>query len=461
MIVPVRRADAAAAGAGRSRRPGSRSSGRRPASIDLAEDRGKFAELLRELDIPAPEHGEANDLEEARAIAGADRVPGRRAAVLRARRARDGDRRTATTSSSGSSRAPRPQVARSSGADRPVPRGRDRDRRRRGVRRHGRVHRRRDGAHRGGGDPLRRLVVPDPAGDAVRRRAGRGRAHHANASPCGSDVRRPASTCSSRVKDERIWVLEANPRASRTVPFVSKVDRGAARQGRDVRSCWVGRSPSCATKGSLPAEPRHYLRLPHTAVKAAVLPFGRFPGVDTLLGPEMRSTGEVMGIDADSGTRARQGAGRERRLRCRREGTIFLSRREPGQAVDPVPGQAPGRSRLPPARDAGHGRRARTRRDRRLEGLQGLRGRTLGRRPHPRRRGRPGREHAVRSRPAHRRVADPRRRRAGGHPVHHYPARPSSRRSAESSRCVAREGSPARCRSTTRPRRRRSPSRNG
>ena len=41
----------------------------------------------------------------------------------------------------------------------------------------------------------------------------------------------------------------------------------------------------------MPAESRHYLRLPHTAVKAAVLPFGRFPGVDTLLGPEMRSTG--------------------------------------------------------------------------------------------------------------------------------------------------------------------------
>jgi carbamoyl-phosphate synthase large subunit len=51
----------------------------------------------------------------------------------------------------------------------------------------------------------------------------------------------------------------------------------------------------------VPSDPGHYRRLPFTAVKAAVLPFGRFPGVDTVLGPEMRSTGEVMGIDADPG----------------------------------------------------------------------------------------------------------------------------------------------------------------
>ena len=51
----------------------------------------------------------------------------------------------------------------------------------------------------------------------------------------------------------------------------------------------------------LPPDPHHYRHLPYTSVKAAVLPFGRFPGVDTVLGPEMKSTGEVMGIDADSG----------------------------------------------------------------------------------------------------------------------------------------------------------------
>src|SRR5262249_48114896 len=50
-----------------------------------------------------------------------------------------------------------------------------------------------------------------------------------------------------------------------------------------------------------PSDPQHYRHLPTTSVKAAVMPFARFPGVDTILGPEMRSTGEVMGIDADSG----------------------------------------------------------------------------------------------------------------------------------------------------------------
>jgi carbamoyl-phosphate synthase large subunit len=54
-------------------------------------------------------------------------------------------------------------------------------------------------------------------------------------------------------------------------------------------------------EGALPDDPRHYRHLRHIAIKAAVLPFGRFPGVDTVLGPEMRSTGEVMGIDQDLG----------------------------------------------------------------------------------------------------------------------------------------------------------------
>ena len=54
-------------------------------------------------------------------------------------------------------------------------------------------------------------------------------------------------------------------------------------------------------EGLIPSEPRHYLHLPYASVKTPVLPFGRFPGVDTVLGPEMRSTGEVMGVDPDPG----------------------------------------------------------------------------------------------------------------------------------------------------------------
>jgi carbamoyl-phosphate synthase large subunit len=102
------------------------------------------------------------------------------------------------------------------------------------------------------------------------------------------------------VKDERVWVLEANPRASRTVPFVSKVTGiPLAKIGTLVL---LGRSlAELAADGSLPTDPHHYRNLPYTAIKAPVLPFGRFPGVDTVLGPEMRSTGEVIGIDADPG----------------------------------------------------------------------------------------------------------------------------------------------------------------
>jgi carbamoyl-phosphate synthase large subunit len=102
------------------------------------------------------------------------------------------------------------------------------------------------------------------------------------------------------VKDERIWVLEANPRASRTVPFVSKVV--GVSLARVATLVLTGRSiADLRTAGVVPHDPHHYRRLPYTSVKAAVLPFGRFPGVDTVLGPEMKSTGEVMGIDADPG----------------------------------------------------------------------------------------------------------------------------------------------------------------
>ena len=102
------------------------------------------------------------------------------------------------------------------------------------------------------------------------------------------------------VKDERIWVLEANPRASRTVPFVSKViGVSLARVATLVAT--GARLADLPADGVLPADPHHYRHLPYTSVKAAVLPFGRFPGVDTVLGPEMKSTGEVMGVDADGG----------------------------------------------------------------------------------------------------------------------------------------------------------------
>jgi carbamoyl-phosphate synthase large subunit len=95
-------------------------------------------------------------------------------------------------------------------------------------------------------------------------------------------------------------VLEANPRASRTVPFVSKaIGTSLARVATLVLT---GRSlAELGADGLIPSDTHHYRHLPYTAVKAAVLPFGRFPGVDTVLGPEMKSTGEVMGIHRDPG----------------------------------------------------------------------------------------------------------------------------------------------------------------
>ena len=105
------------------------------------------------------------------------------------------------------------------------------------------------------------------------------------------------------LKDGDIYVLEVNPRASRTVPFVAKVigepdrqDRRADHGGRDA--------------GEL--RPASRKALDHIAVKEAVFPFARFPGVDTLLGPEMRSTGEVIGLDRSLRRRLRQEPARRR-----------------------------------------------------------------------------------------------------------------------------------------------------
>ena len=92
------------------------------------------------------------------------------------------------------------------------------------------------------------------------------------------------------VKDGAVFVLEANPRASRTVPFVAKaMNRPYAAVAAKLMA-----GAKLADLGLAQAP-----RPAHVAVKEAVFPFGRFPGVDPILGPEMRSTGEVMGLDVD------------------------------------------------------------------------------------------------------------------------------------------------------------------
>src|SRR6185503_19273220 len=84
-----------------------------------------------------------------------------------------------------------------------------------------------------------------------------------------------------------IYVLEVNPRASRTVPFVSKAT--SIPLAKVAARCMAGRSlaDQGITKEVIP---------PYFSVKEAVFPFNKFPGVDTILGPEMKSTGEVMGV---------------------------------------------------------------------------------------------------------------------------------------------------------------------
>jgi carbamoyl-phosphate synthase large subunit len=115
--------------------------------------------------------------------------------------------------------------------------------------------------------------------------------------------------------DDRLYVIEANPRASRTVPFVSKaiglpLAKLACRimLGESIASLELPEHPSCD----------------HVCVKEAVLPFSRFAGADSLLGPEMRSTGEVMGIADDFPTafaKAQAAAGAQ----LPQQGTVFIT----------------------------------------------------------------------------------------------------------------------------------------
>ncbi|MCP9627220.1 carbamoyl-phosphate synthase large subunit [Rhodopseudomonas palustris] len=119
------------------------------------------------------------------------------------------------------------------------------------------------------------------------------------------------------IKDGEIYVLEVNPRASRTVPFVAKVI------GMPVAKL-AARIMAGEKIADLGLQKRE---LDHVGVKESVFPFARFPGVDTVLGPEMRSTGEVMGLDRSfeiAFAKSQLGGG----TRVPRKGTVFVSVRE-------------------------------------------------------------------------------------------------------------------------------------
>ena len=197
------------------------------------------------------------------------------------------------------------------------------------------------------------------------------------------------------VKDGKVFVIEANPRASRTVPFVSKAT--GVPLAKVAARVMVG-----ATLAELRAE--GLLRPPaeggHVSVKEAVLPFNRFPDVDTLLGPEMRSTGEVMGIDRTFGmafAKSQAGAGNT----LPSKGTVFLSLADRDKEAGLVAARRFAELGFSIAATAGTADDARGERD------PGRHGRGQGRRgPVGRRRGRsdlvgqgrPRREHAARPR---------------------------------------------------------------
>jgi carbamoyl-phosphate synthase large subunit len=125
------------------------------------------------------------------------------------------------------------------------------------------------------------------------------------------------------IKNGDIYVLEVNPRASRTVPFVAKTVGAPIAKIASRVMAGEALEPTLTAYGRAP----QHRGLPHIAVKEAVFPFARFPGVDTILGPEMRSTGEVMGIDTSFGyafAKSQLGAGSNVPLL----GNVFVSLRD-------------------------------------------------------------------------------------------------------------------------------------
>ena len=123
------------------------------------------------------------------------------------------------------------------------------------------------------------------------------------------------------VQEGVIYVLEVNPRASRTVPFVAKVI------GEPIAKI-AARIMAGESLASFGLKPK---TLNHVGVKEAVFPFARFPGVDTVLGPEMRSTGEVIGLDKSFGVafaKSQLGGG----TKVPKSGTVFVSMRDADKA---------------------------------------------------------------------------------------------------------------------------------
>ncbi len=277
--------------------------GTSPASIDLAEDRERWAQLCRRLGIAQPDGGTATSLEEARAVVARVGYP----ALVRPSYVLGGRAMEIVYDDEGLARAMEQlsvfgSLGREGGlsAERPVLIDRfledaievDVDAVRDAT---GEValaavmeHVEEAGVH--SGDSA--CVIPPPTLSAA---AVWAIERHTRAIADALDVRGLVNV-QYAVKADQVFVIEANPRASRTVPFVAKAT--GVPWAKVAARVMVG-----ATLQELRDE--GVLRDPvdggHVSIKEAVLPFDRFPDVDTVLGPEMRSTGEVMGVDRTFG----------------------------------------------------------------------------------------------------------------------------------------------------------------
>ncbi|MAC11828.1 MAG: carbamoyl-phosphate synthase large subunit [Sphingorhabdus sp.] len=290
-----------------------------PDAIDLAEDRERFAKLIRKLDLKQPENGIARSLEEA--LAGAERIGypvllrpsyvlgGRAMEIVDSPQQLENYIETAVQVSGDSPvlidqylrDATEVDVDAICDGDQVVVAG-------------VLEHIEEAGVH--SGDSACSLPPHSlPAGIIAEIR------RQTEALAFGLNVR-GLMNVQFAVKDGEVYLIEVNPRASRTVPFVAKAI------GVPVAKI-AARVMAGEKLADLPAID---LDIDHVAVKEAVFPFARFPGVDPVLSPEMKSTGEVMGIDGDFATafaKSQIGAG----MKLPMEGTLFVSVKDSDKPV--------------------------------------------------------------------------------------------------------------------------------
>ncbi|MDQ5837483.1 MAG: carbamoyl-phosphate synthase large subunit, partial [Acidobacteriota bacterium] len=288
--------------------------GTSPDSIDLAEDRKRFGALLRELGIPQPENGTATSTEEAREVAERIGYPvmvrpsfvlgGRAMAIVYDERSLDDYMRTAVDASPEKpvlidkflERAAEFDVDALADETTCVVAGLQ-------------EHIEEAGIHSGDSSSvLPPYKIAEEHLETMR--------HYTRQLARALRVR-GLINIQFAIKDDRVYVLEVNPRASRTVPFVSKAT--GVPLARIAALVMAGRELS---EFGLPEDLT--VRLERFYIKSPVFPFKKFPGVDPVLSPEMHSTGEVMGVGRTFGeayAKAMLGAG----LELPSEGTAFIS----------------------------------------------------------------------------------------------------------------------------------------